>query len=108
MSLGDMKKYFHYFITLEITTLLLSLVKTGGVFFVIMFTLNFLDKFLFGESFDYSIASSLAIWIPLLKGSFLISLIPMVLRAFSKWQYIKNHELTISNYKIIHDKWEKQ
>ena len=73
-----------------------------------MFTLNFLDKFIFGESFDFSIKSSLAIWSPLLKGSLLLSLIPMVQRSFSKWQYLKDRELTNSNFKVIHDKWEKQ
>ena len=103
-----MKKYFHYFVTLELKTLLLSLVRTGGTFFIIMFTLNFLDKFIFGESFNSSIKSSLAIWLPLLKGSLLLSLIPMLLRSFSKWRYLENRELTNSNFKVIHESWEKQ
>lgn len=103
-----MKKYFHYFVTLELKTLLLSLVRTGGTFFIIMFTLNFLDKFIFGESFNFSIKSSLTIWLPLLKGSLLLSLIPMLLRFFSKWRYLENREITNSNFKAIHENWEKQ
>jgi hypothetical protein len=103
-----MKKYFHYFVTLELKPLLASLVRTGGTFFIIMFTLNFLDKYLFGESFDAAITSSISIWHTLLKGAILISLVPMVFRGFSKWQYLENHELTNSNCNVIHESWEKQ
>jgi hypothetical protein len=108
LSLGEMKKYFHYFITLELKALLLSLIKTGGFFFVVMFTLNFFDKFLFGENFDTSVKSSLAIWLPLLKGAMLISLVPMVSRAYSKWLYLEKHELTNSNFNAVHESWKKQ
>ena len=103
-----MKKYLHYFVILEIKPLLLALIKTGGTFFVVMFTLNFLDKFLFGESFENSIESSISIWFALLKGSLLISLVPMVFRAYSKWCYLEKHELTNSNFGAIHESWEKQ
>jgi len=103
-----MKKYFHYFVTLELKPLLFSLVKTGGTFFILMFALNFMDKYLFGESFDIAMQSSISIWLALLKGALLISLVPMVFRAFSKRRYLENHVLTSSNYKVIHKNWEKQ
>jgi 5-bromo-4-chloroindolyl phosphate hydrolysis protein len=100
------KVYFHYYITLELKPFLKGFIKSGGAFFIIMMTLNFLDKYLFGDSFNDALQSSLSIWVPIFKGAVFISLIPFVLRVNSKRQYLKKHELTVTNYKLVHDNWE--
>jgi hypothetical protein len=103
-----MKVYFHYYITLELKPFLRGFIKSGGAFFIAIMTLNFLEKYLFGDSFNDAIQSSLSMWFAIFKGAIFISLIPFVLRVNSKRQYLEKHELTVSNYKLVHNSWENQ